>query len=344
MGPETPRPRIGVTRAAGQGDDLARRVAEAGGEPVVWPLIAVEPLGGAPIDPAGYDWVVVTSPNGAAELARRLAAPPARLAAIGPGTAAALRARGYEPDLVPSVSTQEGLLAELPRPVGRVLFAVAEGARRLLAAELDADFLPLYRTLELAPEATPELDLVLLASPSAARALARTPARDVPVVAIGPQTAAAARDLGLDIAAEADTHDLDGLVASLRRVLGRFIERGGHGLIELRAIQIGLLTRRVHGQRGRLQSLIGIVKLQRQVPDRPQPVFEIESMRDFLLHPRATHNKFHAHKACGNPCSAHAQRQPTAHRKHASLEWLTLLAALAAFKPVKLLLPDASGR
>ncbi|HZS31081.1 MAG TPA: uroporphyrinogen-III synthase [Gaiellaceae bacterium] len=216
-----PRPRVGVTRAAGQAGELAERVEAVGGEPVLWPLIAIEPLGDAPIDPSGYDWVVVTSPNGAAELARRLVSPPARLAAIGPGTAATLRAHGLEPALVPADSTQEGLLAELPRPAGRVLLTAAEGARRLLADELGADFLPLYRTVELAPAETPELDLVLLASPSAARALARTVAREVAVVVIGPQTAAAARELGLDVAAEAESHDLDGLVASLRRALAQ---------------------------------------------------------------------------------------------------------------------------
>lgn len=212
-------PRVAVTRAAGQADELAQRLETVGCVPVLWPLIAIEPLGDEPVDPSGYDWVVVTSPNGAAELARRLTSPPQRVAAIGPGTAAALRAHGIEPDLVPSNSTQEGLLAELPRSAGRVLLAAAEGARQLLAEELGADFLPLYRTVELAPVETPELDLVLLASPSAARALARTKARAIPVVAIGPQTAGAARDLGLTIAAEADSHDLDGLVASLRRAL-----------------------------------------------------------------------------------------------------------------------------
>ncbi len=216
---ESLRPRVAVTRAAGQADELAQRLETVGCVPVLWPLIAIEPLGDEPVDPSGYDWVVVTSPNGAAELARRLTSPPQRVAAIGPGTAAALRGHGIEPDLVPSDSTQEGLLAELPRPAGRVLLAAAEGARQLLAEELVADFLPLYRTVELAPVETPELDLVLLASPSAARALARTKARAVPVVAIGPQTAGAARDLGLTIAAEADSHDLDGLVASLRRAL-----------------------------------------------------------------------------------------------------------------------------
>lgn len=215
------RPRVAVTRAAGQGEELARRIEALGCEPVLWPLIEIEPLGDEPIEASAYDWLVVTSPNGAAELARRLAAPAHRLAAIGPGTAAALRLHGLAPDLVPHDSTQEGLLDELPRPPGRVLVAAAEGARRLLFDELGADFLPLYRTRELAPDPPPELDVVLLASPSAARALARTPASGTPVVAIGPQTAAAARELGLDVTAEADSHDLDGLVAALRRVLAR---------------------------------------------------------------------------------------------------------------------------
>ena len=219
MGTEARRPRVAVTRAAGQADELARRLEAIGCEPVVWPLIAVEPLGGGPVDPSPYDWIVVTSPNGAAELARRLTAPPRRLAAIGPGTAAALRERGFEPNLVPRESTQEGLLAELPRPAGRVLVAAAEGARRVIVDALAADFLVLYRTIELAPDDPPEVDVVLLASPSAARSLARTAARAVPVVVIGPQTADAARELGLDVPGEAAGHDLDGLLAALGEVL-----------------------------------------------------------------------------------------------------------------------------
>jgi uroporphyrinogen-III synthase len=207
-----------VTRAEHQAGPLVSRLEALGCEVVACPLVRVEPGGDAPVDAAPYDWVVVTSPNGAAELARRLRSRPVRLAAIGPGTAAELRAHGFEPDLVPAVSTQEGLLAELPRPAGRVLVAAAEGARRLLADELGADFLPLYRTVELAPEAFPAGDLVLLASASAARALAATGAR-IPVVAIGPQTAAAAREHGLEVVAEAETHDLDGLVAAVERFL-----------------------------------------------------------------------------------------------------------------------------
>ena len=179
----------------------------------------IEPLDGEPVDPSPYDWVVVTSPNGATELARRLSTRPRQLAAIGPGTAAALRELGFEPNLVPRESTQEGLLAELPDPAGRVLVAAAEGARRVIVDALAADFLPLYRTVELSPDEAPEVDVVLLGSPSAARAFSRTAARAVPVVVIGPQTARAARELGLDVAGAAADHDLDGLLAALSRVL-----------------------------------------------------------------------------------------------------------------------------
>jgi len=206
--------RVVVTRAEAQAEPLAERLEALGHEVVRCPLLRIEPVGDEPVDPAPYDWVVVTSPNGAAELARRLVAPPRRLAAIGPGTEAELRASGLRADLVPAVSTQEGLLAELPRPAGRVLLAAAEGARRLLVDELGAEFLPLYRTVELVPDAAPDGDVVLLASPSAARALARTGVR-LPVVAIGPQTADAAREAGLDVVAEAETHDLDGLLAAV---------------------------------------------------------------------------------------------------------------------------------
>jgi uroporphyrinogen-III synthase len=200
--------RIVVTRPREQAAALVERLEELGHEVSVSPLIAIEPSGPDEIDVSGYDWVVATSANAARELAGRMRGRPARIAAIGPATAAALP---YEPDLIPEVSTQEGLLAELPRPAGRVLFAGAEGARRLLVDELGADFIPLYRTRELRPDGFPDGDLVVLASASAARAYAALGCT-VPVVSIGPETTAAAERAGLRVAAEARTHDLDGLV------------------------------------------------------------------------------------------------------------------------------------
>ena len=203
--------RVVLTRAEAQAEPLAARLEALGHEVVRCPLIRIEPLGDEPLDFGLYDWVVVTSPNGADEIGRRLVEAPRHFAAIGPATAEALTRHGYEPDLVARVHTQEGLRDELPP--GRVLLAAAEGARRDVLA---ADFLPLYRTIELHPPA-PEGDVALLASASAARGLAATGAR-LPVVSIGPQTTQAARAVGFDVVAEATTHDLDGLVAALQSV------------------------------------------------------------------------------------------------------------------------------
>jgi uroporphyrinogen-III synthase len=195
--------RVLVTR-----EELVARVEALGHEAVFCELIRVEPLGDEPVDARAYDWLVVTSRNGAHELARR-GVTANRIAAIGPATAAALRSHGLRVDLVAATHTQEGLRDELP--VGTLLLAAAEGAR---LGVLDADFLPLYRTVELQPP-SPDADVALLMSGSAARALAATGAH-MPVVAIGPQTAAEARAAGLHVATVAEVHDLDGLVEALR--------------------------------------------------------------------------------------------------------------------------------
>jgi uroporphyrinogen-III synthase len=209
--------RVIVTRPEGQEEPLASRLRALGHDVVLCPLVRIEPLGDDSVDVSGYDWVLVTSVNGAAELGRRGRGTPRRVAAIGPGTAAALEEQGIRVDLVPAVSTQEGLLEALPHPAGRVLFAGAEGARRLLADELGADFVALYRTIPLGPEQPPAGDVVLLASASAARAFA-TLAVGVPAVSIGPQTSAAAREAGIRVLAEAERHDLEGLLAALARL------------------------------------------------------------------------------------------------------------------------------
>ncbi len=206
--------KVVVTRPRAQAGQLVRRLEGLGLEVVECPLIEIDPLEEpAAVDTSGYDWVVVTSPNGAELFARRRTGALPRVAAVGPGTAETLRAVGIEPGLVPAVSTQEGLLDELPRPAGRVLVVGAEGSRRVLIDALDADFAPLYRTRLLDPPA-PEGDVVVLASGSAARSFAAL-GSTLPAVSIGPQTTRAARAAGLDVIAEAQTHDLDGLVAAV---------------------------------------------------------------------------------------------------------------------------------
>jgi uroporphyrinogen-III synthase len=212
--------RVIVTRPRDQAGPLVDRLEAAGHEVVSCPLIEIEPSGPVEIDGSGYDWLIVTSPNGARELTRRLTGRVPKVAAVGPGTAEALRAYGIEPALVPRVSSQEGLLKEFPRDGGRVLFAAAEGARRRPIEELGADFVPLYQTRLVQPSEPPNGDLVVLASGSAARSFAELGVA-LPAVTIGAETSAVARRHGLSVAAEAETHDLDGLVAAVERVASR---------------------------------------------------------------------------------------------------------------------------
>lgn len=189
--------RVAVTR-----EDVAARVEALGHDAVLCDLIRIEPLGDEPIDASGYDWLVVTSANGAHELGRR-GATAAKIAAIGPATAAALLEHGLHADLVARTHTQEGLRDELS---GRLLLAAAEGARRDV---LDADFVPLYRTVEQPQEV--EADVALLMSGSAARALRSR----IPIVAIGEQTAAEARAVGHEVVAVAHDQTVGALLDAL---------------------------------------------------------------------------------------------------------------------------------
>jgi uroporphyrinogen-III synthase len=90
----------------------------------------------------------------------------------------------------------------------------------VLVEELQAEALPLYRTVELEPEARPQGDLVVLASASAARAYARI-GLGLPCVSIGPVTSEEAKRLGVSIVAEAETHDLEGLVRAVKLAASR---------------------------------------------------------------------------------------------------------------------------
>jgi uroporphyrinogen III methyltransferase/synthase len=207
-----------VTRPRAQAQLLAERIAALGHEVVSCPLIEIVHISDDPIECGGYAWVIVTSPNGADEVARRARNLP-KVAAVGPGTAETLRSHGIEPALVASVSTADGLAAELGRPEGRVLYLAAEEARRAPIEALGADYLPLYATVPLSPD-PPEGDVVVLASGSAARAYAAIGGQ-APVISIGPETTRIALSSGLTVAVEAKAHDLDGLVDAVAEFAAR---------------------------------------------------------------------------------------------------------------------------
>ena len=208
-----------VTRPRAQAQPLVGRLEELGYDVVECPLIEIVRTSDEPIDCAGYEWAVIPSPNGADEVARRVRNLPAKVAAVRPATAETLRKHGIEPTFVASVSTADHLAAEFPKPDGKVIFLAAENSRRGPIDALEADFVPLYSTVLLEPE-PPEGDVVVLASGSAARAYAWIGGK-VPAVSIGPETTRVAGSVGLEVAVEAETHDLDGVIAAV----GEFARR-----------------------------------------------------------------------------------------------------------------------
>ncbi len=202
-----------VTRPRAQAQPLVGRLEELGYDVVECPLIEIVRTSDDPIDCAGYEWAVITSPNGADEVARRARNLPAKVAAVGPGTAETLRRHGIEPAFVASVSTADHLASEFPKPDGKVIFLAAENSRRGPIDALEADFIPLYSTVLLEPE-PPDGDVVVLASGSAARAYSWIGGK-APAVSIGPETTRVAGSVGLEVAVEAETHDLEGLIAAV---------------------------------------------------------------------------------------------------------------------------------
>ncbi len=245
--------RVLVTRTRQQASGLSRALAAQGAEPVELPTIEIV----RNADPAHagraieglrtslYGWAVFTSANGVDEFMRHLceagrdarAFGRAQLAAIGPGTAGALRRHGLRADVVAERYVAEGLVDALSHRVMRgvhVLIPRAEGARDVLVDALEAqgaavDVLPLYVSAvpgQVAPGALDRLrsggvDIATFASSSSVRNLVQmlggdaSALRRTRIAAIGPVTAQAVRDAGFDVAVEAAEHTIEGLVAAL---------------------------------------------------------------------------------------------------------------------------------
>jgi uroporphyrinogen III methyltransferase/synthase len=246
--------RVLVTRAREQAGRAASLLRQRGADPVVVPTIEIHP----PSDPAPmqaavaelarYGWIVLTSANGVERLweeirrqgrdARALAG--AKIAAVGPGTAAALEACGLAADLVPKVHVGEALAEELASAVGgarpRVLLARAQIARdvvpdALRAAGCEVDVIAVYRSL---PPPRPLLDalaalleaeeiqVVTFTSSSTVKHLCEALEGRAPellartcVASIGPITTETARAHGLRVDVTASEHTVPGLVEAI---------------------------------------------------------------------------------------------------------------------------------
>jgi uroporphyrinogen-III synthase len=224
--------RIVITRPEAR--PLAEELERLGAEVTVVPLIEIRPAEGRALEDAidtmgTFDWVVLTSVNGVAAVAQGLAGlgGDARVAAVGPVTAQAIREQGVEPAFV-ATRASDDIAAGLGDIAGlRVLLPQADLAEPHLADELrgrgaHVEAVVAYRTILVEPPMWGILplriaDAVVLASGSACRSLAAAGGAGggAMLVCIGPKTAKVAREVGLKVGLVADEATSDGIIQAL---------------------------------------------------------------------------------------------------------------------------------
>ncbi|WP_258881643.1 uroporphyrinogen-III C-methyltransferase [Paenibacillus sp. sptzw28] len=251
--------RVLVTRARTQSSELADRIEELGGEPCEFPVIetressetaAVSHLEESLREAERYDWIMFTSVNGVDYFFNWLAKlridirrfHNARIAAVGPKTAAALEQRGLIVDVLPVKFQAEGLLDSLAEALEAgqtVLLPRGDLAREVLPRQLMAKGLipveiDVYETViaEDQDEETLELlkqgkvDVVTFASSSTVTNLLAVMRRmgvdqpeellqQVDIACIGPVTAATAAEAGLKVTIQPNDATIDGLVEAI---------------------------------------------------------------------------------------------------------------------------------
>lgn len=242
-----------VTRTREQASALVDLLSAAGARCLEIPTLEIAPPDDfGPWDRAlthlhDYAWVIFTSANGVAAFFPRLfdqgldvrALGAAKLAAIGPATAQALRQWGLVADVVPARFVAEDLAAALvPRiaPGSRVLLARAQAAREVLPetlaqAGIQVDVAPVYQArvpAAIPDEARPfiesgEIDLLTFASSATVHNFAALVGREkfqelaktAVVAAIGPITAASLQEYGLAPQIQPEDYTIPALVTAI---------------------------------------------------------------------------------------------------------------------------------
>lgn len=245
--------RVVVTRASHQAPGLMARLQARGAVPLAYPCIAIvppadtTPLDRALLSAAEFDWLVLTSANAVFSLRLRLDAlglrlPCLRMATVGRSTARAARAAlGLAADCIAEEGLADGLAPGLsPRRGERILLPQGDLADHSLAEALEqrggaVTRVDAYRTIRGSGGVTlpamlraGSVDAVTLTSASTALHLVGRLRLEggsvhdlahVPVVCIGPSTAASARRLALQHLTTAPTHTVDGLIGALEHAL-----------------------------------------------------------------------------------------------------------------------------
>ena len=244
-----------VTRSSDQAGEFASLLREQGAIVHECPTISILPpddhagMDAAIAALSGFDWLILTSVNAVGHFFRRLAAHGldsraigrCRVATVGPKTAAAIRAYGIIPDLVPADYKAEGVIAlfrEQEMLGKKILYPRADRARETIPVELTAlgaEVVAPVAYRNALPDGIPteivaaleagRIHCATFTASSTVRNLAALAGENrllrlldgVVIAAIGPITAASCRELGLEVHLEPETYTLEAMVAAISR-------------------------------------------------------------------------------------------------------------------------------
>lgn len=220
--------RILITRPPHKAQPFAEQLRALGAEPVVLPMITIEPVQRIH-DTSAYDWVVFTSANTVQTLADDVQLP--QVAAVGIATAGALQDRGIQVNLIAESHTAESLFETMTAALTlkglKILLPQGDLARPLLGDLLRragalVNEVIVYRTIR--PAIDPSLlsqpyDVVTFTSPSTVQhfidLLDSKVSDETRIACIGPVTAAAAQEAGLPVHIMATPHTVEGLIEAM---------------------------------------------------------------------------------------------------------------------------------
>ena len=247
--------RVVVTRTRSQASELSRSLRELGADVLEMPTIRIEPSQGDEakefarlvVDAHTYDWLIFTSPNAVEYFfnafylirsdARELGG--ARIAAVGPGTAAKLKEYHIGTDLMPKKHVAEALAEAFLKEAGSIenmtmLWVRAKGARDVISKTLNGagvilDEAVAYQTVTETEDPTGAVkrfteegaDIVTFTSASTVECfldLGLTIPDETAIASIGPVTSEALVESGYEPDLEAKTHDIRGLVAAVLKL------------------------------------------------------------------------------------------------------------------------------